>query len=103
MSIHVPLTPCYIRSHRVLVLHGLYPISFYIFGPSTLILNIVQFVTHSTRIRTGTMDEGRQTEKRDLRTIQVFHRIEAADPMQEPHVHMEHDIHHLGNCHRRPA
>jgi hypothetical protein len=45
MSIHVSLTPCYIRSHRVLVLHGLYPISFYIFGPSTLILNIVQFIT----------------------------------------------------------
>jgi hypothetical protein len=78
-------------------------IGVYIFGPSALILNIVQFITHCTRIRTGTMDEGRQTEKRDLRTIQVFHRIEAADPMQDPHVRMEHDIHRLGNCHRRPA
>jgi hypothetical protein len=34
-------------------------IGVYIFGPSALILNIVQFITHCTRIRTGTMDEGR--------------------------------------------
>jgi hypothetical protein len=27
--------------YKVLVLHGLYPISVYIFGPSTIILNIV--------------------------------------------------------------
>jgi len=37
-----------------------------------------------------------------LWTIQVFHRTEAGDQMQEPHVHMGRDIHHLDNCHKRP-
>lgn len=39
----------------------------------------------------------------DLETIQVFRRIEAEDRMQGPHVHMEHDIHHLDSCHKIPA
>jgi hypothetical protein len=38
-----------------------------------------------------------------LQTVQVFHRIEAADQMQERRVHREHDIRHLDNCHKRPA
>lgn len=41
--------------------------------------------------------------KRGLQTIQVFRRIEAADQTQGPHVHIEHDIHHLDSCHKRPA
>jgi hypothetical protein len=36
MPMHICLC---VRSHVVLVIHGLYPLSVYIFGPSALILN----------------------------------------------------------------
>ena len=49
------------------------------------------------------LSRGKLQKKRGLQTIQVFRRIEAEGQMQGPHVHMEHDIHHLDSCHKIPS
>lgn len=46
LDVYACVLVVFVLIYRVLIPHGLYSISVYMFGPSTLILSIVQFITN---------------------------------------------------------